>query len=167
MAISYVTSEAFSGVSYSSSAVGGAWGAVIKIGGSAAIGCASAEAGGGSCRQGALFAGGFAAADALYQYATIKTDGLKQTACGASQSTCQKNEWGELRTDGTRETDWSGNPGRSTNALTESGIAPEASGRHIYDPDGMLANRYLARYINHASKIHDFFGSVNYSRGGF
>lgn len=31
---------------------------------------------------------------------------------------------------------------------------------------GALANRYLARAVNHVSKIHDFFNSVNYSSGG-
>ena len=165
-AISYVSSSAFSGVGAASSAVGGFWGAVIKIGGSAAVGCGSAAASGGNCRQGALVAGGFAAADVLFQYAEGKTDGLKQAACNAGESVCQKNQWDELRTDGAREPDWTGNPDRSTNALTESGMAPEASGRHIYDPDGLLANRHLARYINHVSKIHDLFNSVNYSRGG-
>jgi RHS repeat-associated protein len=165
-AISYATSETFSGVNYAGSAVGGAWGAVIKVVGSAAVGCASSEASGRSCRQGALFAGGFTAADVLYQYATIQTDGLKQTACGANQSTCQKNASGELRTDGARETDWSGNPDRTGNALTRSGMADEASGRHIYDPDGALANRLLTRAVNHVSKIHDFFNRWNYSREG-
>lgn len=75
--ISFEVSNAFNAVGYAGSSVRGGWGAVIKIAGSAAVGCASAEASGSSCRQGALFAGGFAAADALYQYATIKMDGLK------------------------------------------------------------------------------------------
>jgi RHS repeat-associated protein len=61
-ATSYVTSSAFYGVGATSSAVGGVWGAVIKIVGHAAIGCASAEASGGSCRQGALANGVGAAA---------------------------------------------------------------------------------------------------------
>jgi hypothetical protein len=62
MAISYATSEAFSGVGYASSAVGGGWGVAIKIVDHAAIGCAPAEASGGSCRQGALANGLGAAA---------------------------------------------------------------------------------------------------------
>jgi RHS repeat-associated protein len=165
-ATSYVTSSAFSGVGAASSAVGGAWGVVIKIDGSAAVGCASSQASGGSCRQGAMFSGGFAAADALYQYATITTDGLKQTACDAGQSICQSNEWNELRTDGAREPDTTYNPDGNSNWLTESGMANEASGQHIYDPNGMLANKHVARFINHVSKIHDFFNSVNYSSGG-
>ena len=164
--VSLGTSAAFYEVGEASSAVGGFWGAVIKVGGSTAIGCASADASGGSCRQGALFSGGLAAADVLYQYAEIKTDGLKQTACDAGKSVCQWNEWGERRTDGGRETDWTNNPEQEGNWLTESGMAREASGKHIYDPDGVLANRYLARAVNHVSKIHDFFNSWNYSSGG-
>ena len=68
VAISYGTSEAFKEVGEASSAVGGFWGAVIKVGGSTAIGCASAEANGGSCRRGAIYAGVSAAASAYYEY---------------------------------------------------------------------------------------------------
>ncbi len=167
-AISYGTSEAFSAVGTASSEVGGFWGGVIKIGGSAAIGCVSADASGGSCRQGALFAGGFAAADTFFQYATIKTDNLKQTACNANLSVCERNAWDELRTDGARETDWSRDPDpeHTGNALTNSGMAREASGQHMYDPGGIIDSPYLARAVNHVSKIHDFFNSWNYSSQG-
>lgn len=91
---------------------------------------------------------------------------MKQAACDTNGSICQRNEQGELRTDGARATDWSGNPDRTGNALTRSGMEAEASGLHIYDPEGVLGNRNLARYINHVSKIHDFFNSVNYSSEG-
>ncbi len=67
--ISYEVSNAFSAISYAGSSVGGGLGAVIKIAGSAAIGCASAEANGSNCRRGATYAGVSAAAPAYYEYA--------------------------------------------------------------------------------------------------
>lgn len=67
-----------------------------------------------------------------------------------------------MRTDGTRGADYSLNPNESGNWLTRSGMAPEGSGQHMYDPGGTLDNRALRYFVTDVSKIHDWFNSWNY-----
>ncbi len=132
----------------------------------AALGCAISSAQGGNCGRGAAIAGGLSAADVLWQFTKDRTDTLKLRACAAQLSVCQADERGVLRTDGTRGVDPNYPQTYQDNLITGTGMAREASGLHMYDPGGMLANKGLRWFVTDVSKLHDWFNSVNYSDMG-
>jgi RHS repeat-associated protein len=137
------------------------WGRVAV---NSVAGGALSEFSGGSFRDGLRFALASSLVMMGWDYTRIQTDAAKMRACAQPNAVpCVRNKWGELRTDGARDVDYARNPTRSSNWLTKSGMEGEGLGTHWYDPGGPLDNRFLARYINQVSKLHDWFNSWNYN----
>ncbi|HKY23310.1 MAG TPA: FG-GAP-like repeat-containing protein [Vicinamibacterales bacterium] len=133
----------------------------------AVVGGTGSVLGGGKFANGAVTGAFLYAAKEFAAYTTRETDSLKRLACATSGQDCTSSravdERGVLRTDGTRGSDWTRNPTKEGNWLTESGMEREGSGDHLYDPGHALANKSLRYFVTDVSKIHDWFNSWNYS----
>jgi hypothetical protein len=130
--------------------------AATKVSVAAAGGCATGEIAGGSCEKGAKFAALSQVVVLSFEYMKNVTDRYKLRSCEVvnSSSVCKYNVDGELLTDGTRGSKpmWSEKP--TPTLFTEGGMAPEASGAHLYNENGLIG-----RFINKVSKVHDYFNS--------
>ncbi|MET0116009.1 MAG: hypothetical protein ABW090_01160 [Sedimenticola sp.] len=136
---------------------------LARIVASSVVGGTASKLGGGKFANGAATFGFLHLFGSLARYATGETDRLKRLACSSVGQDCVVDERGVLRTDGTRGADYSLNPTESGNWLTRSGMAPEGSGAHWYDPGQPLDNRALRYFVTDVSKIHDWFNSWNYN----
>lgn len=143
------------------------WGAE-RLAAQSVSGGLSSAAQGGSFVDGFRFSGITSLASYGMDAAGRATDRLKSLACNSGGSPCFYDERGQLRTDGARDIDWSLNPSRQGNWLTDTGMAREASGQHWYDPGGPLDNQYLRHFVSDVSKMHDWYNSWSYnSANGF
>ena len=131
--------------------------AATKVSVAAVGGCATGEIAGGSCEKGAKFAALSQVVVLSFEYMKNVTDRYKLRSCEVrgSNSVCKYNVDGDLLTDGTRgsTTVWEKEPIR-TKWFTEAGMASEASGKHMYQENGLIG-----RFINKVSKVHDYFNS--------
>ncbi len=50
--------------------------------------------------------------------------------------------------------------------ITDSGMADEGSGKHLYDIGQRFESALAANFVNKVSKVHDFFNSWNYNEVG-
>lgn len=149
---------AFSGAMFAG--IGGHYGDtwnMSRVGANTVAGGISSKAAGGNFANGARLSFALSMVRMGWEHTKSQTNALKIKACNSgSELSCKSNKWGELLTDGGRDTDYDtlGYGKQKGNLITNGGMALEGTGDHYYNEDS-----YLGRYVNKVSKTHDWMNS--------